>query len=231
MDANFSGPSYTLGIEEELMILDGETFALANEIDAVIDAHEGSDGEVKHELLQSVLEIATPVSKDIAEVGRHLRRLRREVSEAAEVLDPEVLTIGFARRFATYKRATLVMRDPARLAKIVNDAKRPVQFLFAGKAHQKDEPGKELIRKVVHLAGQSEFRHRIVFLEEIPYEETRRYTKRVLTSWAAYRWLYGSGEAAMLPLHAQALPPPRAAQAPAAATPPAAAAPSATPQP
>ena len=84
MDAKFSGPSYTLGVEEELMILDGETCGLANEIDAITDAYQGSgEGEVKPELLQSVLEIATPVSKDLEEVGRHLRRLRREVSEAA----------------------------------------------------------------------------------------------------------------------------------------------------
>ena len=84
MEAKFSGPSYTLGVEEELMILDGETFALANEIDAVTEAYAGNgDGEVKPELLQSVLEIATPVSKDLAEVGEHVRRLRREVSQAA----------------------------------------------------------------------------------------------------------------------------------------------------
>jgi glutamate---cysteine ligase / carboxylate-amine ligase len=83
MDANFTGPSYTLGIEEELMILRSETCELANEIDAVIEAYEGGDGEVKPELLQSVLEIATPVSKDLAEAGGHVRRLRREVSEAA----------------------------------------------------------------------------------------------------------------------------------------------------
>ena len=82
MDAKFTGPSYTLGVEEELMILDGETFALANEIEAVVDAYEG-DGEVKPELLQSVLEIATPPCKDLAEAGHHVRRLRREVSEAA----------------------------------------------------------------------------------------------------------------------------------------------------
>ena len=82
MDANFTGPSYTLGVEEELMILDGETLALANEIDAVVDAYEG-EGEVKPELLQSVLEIATPPCKDLAEAGHHVRRLRREVSEAA----------------------------------------------------------------------------------------------------------------------------------------------------
>ena len=70
MDAKFSGPSYTLGVEEELMILDGKTFALANEIDAVVEAYDGKgEGEVKPELLQSVLEIATPPSKDLAEVG------------------------------------------------------------------------------------------------------------------------------------------------------------------
>jgi carboxylate-amine ligase len=84
MRAEFTGPSFTLGVEEELMILDGKTFGLANEIDAVIEAHEGAgEGEVKPELLQSVLEIATPRCDDVAGVGAHLRRLRREVSEAA----------------------------------------------------------------------------------------------------------------------------------------------------
>jgi carboxylate-amine ligase len=82
MRAEFTGPSFTLGVEEELMILDGQTFALANEIDAVVDAYEG-EGEVKPELLQSVLEIATPPCGSVAEVGEHVRRLRREVSEAA----------------------------------------------------------------------------------------------------------------------------------------------------
>jgi carboxylate-amine ligase len=82
MQAEFNGPSYTLGVEEELMILDGESFALANEVEAVIDAYEG-DGEVKPELLQSVLEIATPPCGDLPEVGEHVRRLRREVAETA----------------------------------------------------------------------------------------------------------------------------------------------------
>src|SRR5919112_2405593 len=82
MRAEFTGPSFTLGVEEELMILEGETFALANEIDAVIEAYQG-DGDVKPELLQSVLEIATPPCKDVSEAGEHIRRLRREVSEAA----------------------------------------------------------------------------------------------------------------------------------------------------
>src|SRR5215213_2449440 len=82
MDAKFTGPNYTLGVEEELMILDGETFELANEIEAVLDAYDG-EGEVKPELLQSVLEIATPPCDGVEEAGRHVRRLRREVSEAA----------------------------------------------------------------------------------------------------------------------------------------------------
>jgi carboxylate-amine ligase len=82
MQPEFTGPSFTLGVEEELMILDGETFALANEIEAVVGSYEG-EGEVKPELLQSVLEIATPPSKNVAEAGEHVRRLRREVAEAA----------------------------------------------------------------------------------------------------------------------------------------------------
>jgi len=89
-----------------------------------------------------------------------------EIARVEEVLDPEALTIGFARRFATYKRGTLLMRDPARLERILNAPGRPVQILFAGKAHPKDEPGKELIREIVHLARRPEFRRRIVFLED-----------------------------------------------------------------
>jgi glutamate---cysteine ligase / carboxylate-amine ligase len=82
MEPKFTGPSFTLGVEEELMILDSKTFALANEIEAVIGAYRG-DGEVKPELMQSVLEIATPPCDGVAEVGEHVRRLRREVVEAA----------------------------------------------------------------------------------------------------------------------------------------------------
>jgi starch phosphorylase len=91
---------------------------------------------------------------------------QREVAEAREALDPKALTLGFARRFASYKRATLLLRDPERLHKILNNPHRPVQLVFSGKAHQKDEPGKEIIRKVVHLAGMPEFRHKIVFIED-----------------------------------------------------------------
>jgi starch phosphorylase len=90
----------------------------------------------------------------------------RELAAAAEVLDPKAFTIGFARRFATYKRAALIARDAARLAKLINDPDRPVQILFAGKAHQKDDPGKELIRKIVQLSNEAQFKQRVVFIED-----------------------------------------------------------------
>ncbi|HWQ55275.1 MAG TPA: alpha-glucan family phosphorylase [Bryobacteraceae bacterium] len=89
-----------------------------------------------------------------------------EIAAAEEVLDPDALTIGFARRFATYKRAALLLRDPERLARILGNPERPVQIIFAGKAHPRDNPGKDLIRQVVDMARQKEFRRRIVFLED-----------------------------------------------------------------
>jgi len=89
-----------------------------------------------------------------------------EVQAADEVLDPEALTIGFGRRFATYKRATLLLRDPDRLARLLNDPQRPVQVIFAGKAHPRDEPGKALIQQIVALARRPDLRRRLVFLED-----------------------------------------------------------------
>ena len=89
-----------------------------------------------------------------------------EIEAADEVLDPEALTIGFARRFATYKRATLLLRDVERLKRILGDPQRPVQVIYAGKAHPKDGAGKELIRQIVGLARREEFRRRLVFLED-----------------------------------------------------------------
>ena len=102
------------------------------------------------------------------QVGRMERRnaSEREVSEAHEILDPNILTIGFARRFATYKRGDLLLHDPDRLRAILNHPDRPVQFVFAGKAHPKDDAGKELIRRIVHFARDSDVRRRIVFLED-----------------------------------------------------------------
>ena len=81
------------------------------------------------------------------------------------MLDPEILTIGFARRFATYKRADLLLQDPDRLEALITSDDRPVQFIFAGKAHPKDNEGKELIRRIVQFCQRAPIRHRFVFLE------------------------------------------------------------------
>ncbi len=89
-----------------------------------------------------------------------------ELAQADEVLHPEALTIGFGRRFATYKRATLLLRNTDRLVRLMTDEQRPIQVIFAGKAHPEDRPGKELIRQIIHFARQPEVRHRIVFLED-----------------------------------------------------------------
>jgi starch phosphorylase len=89
-----------------------------------------------------------------------------ELRRAAEVLDPEAFTIGFARRFATYKRATLLFRDINRLKRILCNTERPVQVVIAGKAHPKDHPGKELIRQIVQLSRDPEISKRLVFVED-----------------------------------------------------------------
>jgi starch phosphorylase len=92
---------------------------------------------------------------------------------AGQPLDSRALTIGFARRFAGYKRATLLFRDPERLAAILNDAERPVQFVFSGKAHPRDEPAKALIREVLQFSRRPEFRDRLLLLERYDVDLAR----------------------------------------------------------
>ncbi|HEU5315469.1 MAG TPA: alpha-glucan family phosphorylase, partial [Chloroflexota bacterium] len=88
-----------------------------------------------------------------------------EIEQAGEVLNPEALTIGFARRFATYKRATLLHQDVERLAAILKNRDRPVQIIYSGKSHPADNGGKELIREIVRLARREDLRRHIVFIE------------------------------------------------------------------
>jgi starch phosphorylase len=90
----------------------------------------------------------------------------REIEAAEEKLDPDALTIGFARRFATYKRATLILQDLPRLKRLLLDSQRPVQIIFAGKAHPRDDAGKQLIRQVVSLSRDPELGRRVAFLED-----------------------------------------------------------------
>ncbi|HEY9648043.1 MAG TPA: alpha-glucan family phosphorylase [Chroococcidiopsis sp.] len=128
-----------------------------------------------HERMRSELVVAVRdrLQRSLRERGASTA----ELTQAQEVLDPKVLTIGFARRFATYKRATLFMRDVDRLKRILldlhrdrlqggrlNPRKRTVQFIIAGKAHPKDIPGKELIRDIIHFIREEDLSHHIVFI-------------------------------------------------------------------
>ena len=115
-------------------------------------------------------------------VSRQCRRRgeNEDVIEAARgVLDPGALTIGFARRFATYKRADLFQRDLDRLASMMNNPQRPVQFIFAGKAHPADEPGKQLIKSIHDLRHDPRFSKNVVFLEDYDINVGRHLTQGV----------------------------------------------------
>jgi starch phosphorylase len=102
-----------------------------------------------------------------------------EIRYSAEVLDPHALTIGFARRFATYKRATLLFRDVDRLRKILCNADRPVQIVIAGKAHPKDQPGKTFIREIAQLARDPQLWKHIVFVEDYDMKVARELVQGV----------------------------------------------------
>jgi starch phosphorylase len=88
------------------------------------------------------------------------------VAAAKDVLDPEALTIGFARRFATYKRASLIFQDMARLKRLCSSPSRPLQIVFAGKAHPADRPGQEVLRQVHEATFDGELKNRVVFVED-----------------------------------------------------------------
>ena len=108
----------------------------------------------------------------LGESPESIRRVNR-------ILDPEILTIGFARRFATYKRGTLLFGDKERLKRLVNDVTRPVQFIFAGKAHPRDEAGKALIQEVYKFSRELGLETRVVFLEDYDSYIARRLVQGV----------------------------------------------------
>jgi starch phosphorylase len=115
---------------------------------------------------------------------QHSSAIRRQASAAevrnsSEVLDPNALTIGFARRFATYKRATLIFRDVERLKKILLNKDMPVQIVIAGKAHPKDQPGKSFIREIVQLSRDPELWKHLVFLEDYDMKVARELVQGV----------------------------------------------------
>ena len=96
-----------------------------------------------------------------------------QINEIEHMLNPDALIIGFARRFATYKRAALIFRNIERLKRILNNPARPVQFIFAGKAHPADEPGKALIQQIYHASRKDDFRGKIIFLEDYDIDMAR----------------------------------------------------------
>jgi glycogen phosphorylase len=114
---------------------------------------------LKARLLDFVRRRAVEQAQRRAEPLEWIMRLR-------SMLSPDALTIGFARRFATYKRASLILADIQRLATMVNDPKRPVQFVFAGKAHPHDDPGKRVLQQIAQMMRDSEFSERFVFVED-----------------------------------------------------------------
>ena len=95
------------------------------------------------------------------------------------MLSPDALTIGFARRFATYKRANLLLKDLERLAAMVNDAKRPVQFVFAGKAHPHDEPGKTVLQQIAQMMRHPDFGDKFIFIEDYDINVARHLVQGV----------------------------------------------------
>ncbi|MDR6881633.1 alpha-glucan family phosphorylase [Bacillus sp. 3255] len=103
--------------------------------------------------------------RNIMEQRRRNGESQERIDEVRQYLNPKALTIGFARRFATYKRANLIFNDLYRLKKLINDPDRPVQFIFAGKAHPADYPGQELIREIYRISQLKEFAGKVVMLE------------------------------------------------------------------
>ena len=103
----------------------------------------------------------------------------RQMVQVTESIRPDVLTIGFARRFATYKRAYLLFTNLDRLSAIVNNKEHPVQFIFAGKAHPNDKPGQDLIKRIVEVSSMPEFLGKIVFLQNYDMELARRMVQGV----------------------------------------------------
>jgi starch phosphorylase len=127
---------------------------------------------LKSSLLEFVRHRAVEQAEHRGESPEMLQRLAR-------VLSPDALTIGFARRFATYKRANLILADIEALASMVNDPKRPVQFVFAGKAHPRDEPGKRILRQIAELMRDPQFSDKFVFVEDYDINVGRHFVQGV----------------------------------------------------
>lgn len=144
--------------------------------EGIEDVDDGELWETHLNLKSRLLEFVRRRAVEQAE-----RRLesRDVLQRLSRILSPDALTIGFARRFATYKRANLILMDIERLATMVNDPKRPVQFVFAGKAHPLDEPGKKVLQQIANLMRDSQFADKFVFVEDYDINVGRHFVQGV----------------------------------------------------
>ncbi len=171
---------------------------LAPEFSALYDKYLGEDWEehlTEPDFWRKVIDIPdedlwqthVALKRRLMEFTRERLRMRaqrigaspEEIRKINTVLDPEILTIGFARRFATYKRGNLLFTDPERLLAMISNPQHPVQFIFAGKAHPADEFGKKIIQEVYQLATKEGFQNRLAFIEDYDTCVGRRLTQGV----------------------------------------------------
>src|ERR1700734_4009151 len=124
------------------------------------------DGELWETHLSLKARLLEFVRRRACEQAERRGEPQEALQRLSKLLSPDALTIGFARRFATYKRANLILKDIERLAAMVNDPKRPVQFVFAGKAHPRDEPGKRVLQQIADLMRDRQFFEKFVFVED-----------------------------------------------------------------
>src|SRR5579883_2042560 len=144
--------------------------------EGIEDVNDGELWETHLSLKSRLLEFVRSRAKEQA---RRRGEPPENIQRFGNLLSPDALTIGFARRFATYKRASLILRDFEKLASMVNDPKRPVQFVFAGKAHPQDDPGKRVLQQVAALMRDPEFGDRFVFVEDYDINVGRYFVQGV----------------------------------------------------
>jgi glycogen phosphorylase len=137
------------------------------------------DGELWETHLSLKSQLLEFVRRRAVEQAERRLESREVLQRLGKVLSPDALTIGFARRFATYKRANLILADIESLASMVNDPKRPVQFVFAGKAHPNDEPGKRVLQQIAELMRNSRFSDKFVFVEDYDINVGRYFVQGV----------------------------------------------------
>ena len=137
------------------------------------------DGELWETHLSLKSQLLEFVRRRAVEQAERRFESREMLLRLGKVLSPDALTIGFARRFATYKRANLILADIENLASMVNDPKRPVQFVFAGKAHPNDEPGKKLLQQIAELMRNGRFADKFVFVEDYDINVGRYFVQGV----------------------------------------------------